>query len=115
MNLNIAAGSFLVVLAMAPLSQAADEQIQGAEGHIELPADAKMFSAHGKVNSVDTAAGKVNISHDAIRELKWPKMTMDFQAHDPAMLRSIKPGMEVNFDLMKMDGIYHLVKITPVQ
>ena len=112
MNISIATGAFLVLFAMAPLSQAADEHMQGTDGHTKHSADAKMFSAHGKVNSVDTTAGKVNITHDPIKELKWPKMTMDFQTHDPAMLKDIKPGTEVNFLLQKTDGGYQIVKIT---
>ena len=57
----------------------------------------------------------MNISHDPIKELKWPKMTMDFQAHDAALLKDIKPGMEVNFELMKLGGSYLIMRITPVQ
>ena len=64
---------------MAPLTRAADEHMQGTDSHVKRSPDAKMFSARGKVNSVDTAAGKVNITHDAIKELKWPKMMMDFR------------------------------------
>jgi hypothetical protein len=28
-------------------------------------------------------------------------------------LKDITPGMEINFDLMKMGGEYHIVKIAP--
>jgi Cu/Ag efflux protein CusF len=78
---------------------------QGGMGH----------RAHGVVNSVDAKAGKVNISHDPIETLKWPKMKMNFQAHDPAMLKDIKPGMTVNFEIQKMGNEYHITSIAPAQ
>jgi Cu/Ag efflux protein CusF len=55
----------------------------------------------------------VKLTHDPIKNLKWPTMTMDFQAHDAAMLKDIKPGARVDFELMKMGGTYHIMKITP--
>lgn len=78
------------------------------------PAGAKTVAGHGKVNAIDLAAGKVNITHDPIKSLKWPKMTMDFQASSPT-LKDIKPGMEVDFELRKTGDAYHIVKIVPAK
>ncbi|HZR02590.1 MAG TPA: copper-binding protein [Burkholderiales bacterium] len=115
MSTGIAATSLLVLLATTPRLQAADQHSHGTDSHMQQSGEAKSFSGHGRVNRVDASAGKVNISHDPIKELKWPKMTMDFQAHDAALLKDIKPGIEVNFELMKISGSYHIMKITPVQ
>lgn len=79
-------------------------------------AEAGMEATHagrGKVVSVDSQAGTVKLTHDPIKSLKWPKMTMDFKAHDPAMLKDLKPGVQVDFELMKMGGGYHIMKISP--
>lgn len=70
-------------------------------------------AGHGKVVSVDTQAGTVKLTHDPIKSLKWPKMTMDFKAHDPATLKDLKPGTPVDFELKKMGGGYLITKITP--
>jgi membrane fusion protein, copper/silver efflux system len=94
-----------------PATYAADDQhadqhaTQGGMGH----------KAHGVVNSVDAAAGKINITHDPIDTLKWPKMKMNFKAHDAAMLKDIKPGMTVNFEIQKMGNEYHITSIAPAQ
>ena len=97
---------------------AADEpatHMQGTDSHMEHSAEtAKTYSGHGRVNSVDVAAGKVNISHDPITELKWPSMTKDFQASSPT-LKNIKPGTYVVFELRKMEDGYHIVKIAPAR
>lgn len=69
--------------------------------------------AHGVVRSVDAGAGTAKITHDPIKSLKWPKMTMDFRAADPALLNSLEPGMEVDFEIIKADGGYRITKIGP--
>ena len=74
---------------------------------------AAKHAGRGKVISVDIQAGTVKLKHDPIKSLKWPTMTMDFKAHDPAMLKDLKPGAEVDFELMKMEGKYRLTKIAP--
>lgn len=66
--------------------------------------DAKMpmspaYKGHGKINAVDMEDGSVNITHDPIPSLKWPGMTMDFGVRDVKMLKTIKPGDIVDFDL----------------
>ena len=111
MKSAILAASFAFAV-FAAASFAADDQTNN--GHDQHhAADAKTFPGHGMVNSVDIAAGKVNLSHDAIKALRWPKMTMDFTVHDPAGLKDLKPGMEVDFELTKIAGTYQITKITP--
>ena len=74
---------------------------------------ATIHAGRGKVIAMDKQAGTVKLTHDPIKSLKWPKMTMDFKAHDAALLKDIKPGDQVDFEIMKMDGAYHIMKILP--
>lgn len=67
----------------------------------------------GTVNSVDAAAGKINLSHGPMQSLGWPNMTMDFPVKDAAMLKDIQPGTKVDFELEKANGGYRIVSITP--
>lgn len=65
-----------------------------------MPADAAASttaSASGVVESVDTDAKTITIAHGPVEALKWPAMTMTFQAPD-ADLASIKPGDHVAFE-----------------
>ena len=70
---------------------------------------------HGVVNSINTAAGRVNITHEPVPELKWPSMKMNFKAQDPAMLSELKPGMTVDFEIQKMGHQYLITRIAPVK
>jgi len=113
MKSTVLIASILLAGTFSLVACAADNEQKPTSEDQHQSADAKTFSGHGKVNSVDPASGIVNLSHEAIKTLKWPKMTMDFTVRDPSMLKNITPGMEVDFELMKMSGTYQITKITP--
>ena len=46
----------------------------------------------GTVDSVDAKAGTVSLNHGAIASLKWPAMTMEFKAANPALLKDAEAG-----------------------
>ena len=52
-----------------------------------------------KVLSVDPPSGYVELDHDPIPSLQWPRMQMGFQAEDKRQLWSIKAGDRVEFEL----------------
>jgi Cu/Ag efflux protein CusF len=60
--------------------------------------------ASGVVNTIDAAHRKVNVSHGSIKQLGWPAMTMDFPVSADVDLTTVKPGMKVNFTLVKGSG-----------
>lgn len=62
------------------------------------PAEGPITSS-GKIAAIDAAAGTVTLDHQAIPEVKWEAMTMAFTATDPAMLKDLKVGDSVSFDL----------------
>lgn len=113
MNVRSLLTTSVLALSLAQPALAAEQ-----EGHDDHHATAQAGPAvklHGVVNSVNTEAGRVNITHDPVAELKWPKMKMNFKAHDPALLKDIKPGMTVDFEIQKMGNEYHLTSIAPAK
>ncbi|MDQ2763053.1 MAG: copper-binding protein [Pseudomonadota bacterium] len=79
------------------------------EGHVHA-------QASGTVNSVDTAARKINISHGPIQDLGWPAMTMDFPVAPSVNLKSIKPSARVDFTLEKGDdGMPVIQSVSPAE
>lgn len=68
-------------------------------------------SATGVVQAIDPAARTITIAHGPVESLKWPGMTMTFQAPD-ADLAVIKVGDNVTFEFTStgMDG--RIVSIT---
>jgi len=69
--------------------------------HLVHEGHAGAAQASGVVNTVDATQRKVNVSHGSIKQLGWPAMTMDFPVSGDVDLASVKPGMTVNFTLVK--------------
>ena len=70
---------------------------------------ADLATGKGTVNKIDTAAGSVNMTHEAIPALKWPAMTMDIRVADKKVLNGIKSGQTVTFGLTKMEGSGYVI------
>jgi Cu(I)/Ag(I) efflux system membrane fusion protein len=82
------------------------------------PASAKpaQYTAGGKINRIDAKDGTLELAHGPIPALKWPAMTMTFRAADKALLANVKPGDDIEFDLLaepNKDGTYVITRITP--
>jgi Cu/Ag efflux protein CusF len=68
----------------------------------------------GTVNAVDPAQHKINLSHQAIPDIGWPAMTMEFPVAASVDLKAIKPGTRVNFTIeQSQGGMYEIKAISP--
>lgn len=79
-----------------------------------VPAVAIAQSASGisaKVEKVDESANKVTLDHSAIPGLDMPAMTMVYKVQDPNMLKSVKAGDKVKFNIEKINGQLTVTKI----
>ena len=102
------------VLALAAFSGYAGD-MDGMQKETANKAAAQVHHGRGVVNKLDLDAGKVNISHDAIKSLQWPAMTMDFKVQDKSILAGVKPGMKVDFELSKFADGYRISRIVPAK
>ncbi len=66
-------------------------------------AGATMAKGTGTVTEIDKTAGTITLDHGPIPELKWPAMTMSFEATPATLLDTVKVGDKVSFEL-KMTG-----------
>jgi Cu/Ag efflux protein CusF len=80
-------------------------------GHATAPAAGEAHTGKGLVKWVDAATGEIDLRHEPMPSLKWPAMTMTFKAHDAALLKGLKEGDRVEFDIVKMGGEFHLTRI----
>lgn len=106
----VVSGQFLID---SEASLRASEARMG-EANAESSSKESFHKGNGKVLSVDPASGRVELDHDPIPSLKWPRMTMGFQAEDKSQLASIKPGDRVEFELYaeaKKEGEFTLRSI----
>ena len=65
----------------------------------------------GTVEAVDPTQGSVTLAHGPIASLKWPAMSMDFKVKDAALLRTLKPGQRIDFEIVAdVPGEYLIVR-----
>jgi len=85
-----------------------------AAGAAAAPAAAVGHRAEGSVDSLDAQAGTLSLNHGAVASLKWPAMTMEFKAANPALLQGLKPGQAVAFEFVERQrGEWVVTAITP--
>ena len=82
----------------AVLAFAAPAMSNAATDHAEMV----MANGTGVVKSIDLKTNTVVIQHDPIPALKWPAMTMPFKGDTRDVLKNVKAGQKVNFQLMQM-------------
>jgi Cu/Ag efflux protein CusF len=63
------------------------------------------------VTKIDPAAGKVTLDHAAIPKLDMGAMTMAYPVKDPAVLKGLKAGDKVDFDVVETGGAYTVTTI----
>jgi Cu(I)/Ag(I) efflux system membrane fusion protein len=108
----VASGQFLID---------SEASLKSTLNRLEAPAGtpakgAAMHAGRGKVTAVDAAKGRVELDHEPIPSLKWPRMTMEFAVGDKAGLAKLKKGDVVEFEIRgepDKDGNYRIDKLTP--
>jgi len=104
----------LAFLALAAVPAAAEEAnfIMPMDGR----APAESYPGQGTVNSVDSEAGKVNLSYGPIPGLGWKARTADLEVQDRTLLASLKKGQKVAFKLVgSRNGHYAISEITVIK
>jgi membrane fusion protein, copper/silver efflux system len=87
---------------------AALARLEGSEEKIQL------HKGRGRVLEVDPAKGRVELDHEPIPSMRWPRMTMGFMVEDKAQLAKLKKGDAVQFELRAKpdaDGNYVISRI----
>ena len=80
----------------APMDEGSAQsgEMPGMETRADTSAE---HTALGTLNSVDRAAGTVNISHEPVASAGWPAMTMNFKLANPEAAESLTAGQRVEF------------------
>jgi len=65
----------------------------------------------GQITKIDPEAGKISIKHGPIKKFDMDGMTMVFRAGDPAMLKAVKEGDKVKFDVDRVNGQFTVIKL----
>lgn len=92
-----------------------EASLKGALEKLAPPGGAasQVHTGRGRITRVDARTGELEIAHEPIPSLDWPGMTMEFEVKDPAILKGLKQGQQVEFDLVKEDDGFPVVAIRP--
>jgi Cu(I)/Ag(I) efflux system protein CusF len=75
------------------------------------PTQGATHKAVAVVKRIDAANGKVTLSHEPIKSLNWPAMTMAFAVKDKALLQKLAVGNKVDVEFEKQDNAYVITKV----
>jgi Cu/Ag efflux protein CusF len=106
----------IALAAAGPVAAKDDKMDHSKMGHgkMQAPASADEATVAGVINSVDAEGGKVNVTHEPVKELGWPTMTMDLAVSKRVDLSAVKPGSNVTFKLkLGRDKQYRITEIQP--
>lgn len=76
----------------------------------DMGANTREVMGQGRINKVMAERGMVNIKHQPMPEMNWPKMSMNFKAQEQIDLSNLKPGQEVDFTLLVDDDNNYVIK-----
>jgi Cu(I)/Ag(I) efflux system protein CusF len=69
----------------------------------------------GVINSVDAEKGMINVTHEPVEALGWPKMTMDLPVTRRVDLSTVEAGSNVKFKLKQgQDKQFRVIDIEKV-
>ena len=82
--------------------------MKGMQGMDNKQQDGKAMThqATGVVKKVDAANGKVTLSHEPVKSLNWPAMTMGFSVKDKTLLDKLAVGKKVNVEFVQQGADY---------
>ena len=101
---------------VAPEAGAANNAANNAAAEPHAPAARPRYDTTGTLEAVDLETRSLTLSHAPIPELKWPRMTMDFQLADPALVEGVAPGSAVRFSFeVGEPGEYVVTRIEAAQ
>ncbi len=95
-----------------------EASLRGTSARLASPAAASApvavqeYEGTGRIEAVN--ADGLTISHGPIPSAQWGAMTMDFAAHDAALLKGLKPGDRIRFRFrLDRDGAATLSSVQP--
>ena len=106
-----------IVVGLTGPATAKDEKMDHSKmghGAMQAPANEGEATVIGVINSIDAAGGKINVTHEPVKELGWPTMTMDLPVTKRVDLSTLKAGSNVKFKLkLGRDKQYRITEIEP--
>ncbi len=107
---NIVTSAQFLIDSEASMKASLQRMSKSSQAKSEMQSQ-QVTTGKGKINSVMQDHGMINLDHEAIDELGWPEMTMDFNTQQGVSLQGLAEGDEVEFDLVKTADGYRISAI----
>lgn len=86
------------------------------DGEQKMPMmESREVHGNGVVNKIWMENHMINVSHEPMPELSWPKMRMNFPVAEDVSLEGLKPGAQIRFLLQVDAENNYLVKDIQIQ
>ena len=109
-------GQILSSLFLMPMAVMAESNHphEGMEMQHDMMKKQDAVMGTGVVHKIDSDNRKINVTHEPIEALKWPKMTMDLDVVDSVDLSKLQSGEAIKFHIeMGDDKVYRITEIIP--
>lgn len=109
MKHTVLASAFLVLGALMSPTLASEK----AMDHSAMESgDVREAQAPAVIHAIDADKGMINVTHEPVEALGWPKMTMDLPVTRRVDLSTVEPGSKVMLTLKKgMDNRFRVIAI----
>ena len=115
-SMRILTGSVLLLIAATACSPEDDKQTATAPKEAAgatASSEVQHGKGEGKITAIDEAKGLVTLDHGEITALKWPPMSMGFEA-SADLLKGLKVGDRVAFELDWNGAAGRITRIEPL-
>lgn len=75
---------------------------------------AKKITGSAVINKIMLDKHAINLTHEPIDELGWPKMTMDLSVAENVNLDQVKVGNQIHFGLERLDSNQYIINMIQV-
>jgi Cu/Ag efflux protein CusF len=82
---------------------------------VSLSVSAAEKLAEGTVKKIDAPTQRIMLAHGPIASIGMMPMTMMFKVKEPAMLKAVKEGDKVRFQVADIGGNYTITHIEPAK
>lgn len=109
----VTSGQFLIdseASMRGSIARMTDPEVAGTDAS-SMQAESTVVSAGGVIKAILLDEHKLNLQHEAIEDLGWPEMTMDFIVADDVNIGELSVNDRVMFQLEQQDGRYLITSI----
>lgn len=100
-----------LALSLLALQPAYAQHMGSHDMEMSSHAQTQGTEATGIVEEANTAEGVFTITHEPIKSLDWPGMTMDFVCKDKKLVKKLGKGKKIQFRFIEYRGNYVITDV----